>query len=120
MAANTASVTAGGAARPAAIATPMNGAVQGVATSTASRPVKKLPRWLCRPAIRPLAPFSPRPRPTWNTPERFSPTANSSQAMAATKTGDWNWKPQPAAIPASRATSSTTASARKVASTPAV
>ena len=27
------------------MATPMNGAVQGVATTTASRPVKKLPRW---------------------------------------------------------------------------
>ena len=43
MARNTSIVTAGGAARPAAIATPMNGAVQGVATTTASSPVKKLP-----------------------------------------------------------------------------
>ena len=35
--------TTAGAARAAAIAAPMNGAVQGVATSTASSPVKKLP-----------------------------------------------------------------------------
>ena len=39
----TAKVAAGGAAKPAAIAAPMKGAVQGVATSTARSPVKKLP-----------------------------------------------------------------------------
>ena len=60
MARNTSIVTAGGAASPAAMATPMNGAVQGVATTTASNPVKKLPRCPGRAArpwpvrIRPL------------------------------------------------------------------
>ena len=37
--------SATGAVAAAAIAAPMKGAVQGVATSTASRPVKKLPAW---------------------------------------------------------------------------
>ena len=49
----------------------------------------------------------------------FSPTANSNQAMAATKTGDWNWKPQPTTAPAARRATSAPARARKVATTPA-
>ena len=100
------------------MATPMNGAVQGVATTTASSPVKKLPS--C-----PGAPPGPgrcciRPVPISNTPDRLSPTANSSQAMAATNTGDWNWNPQPAAAPAARAASSAAPEPANATSTPAV
>ena len=58
---NTSTVTGGGAARPAAIATAMNGAVQGVATSTASAPVKKLPQCPSRPARPPPMPATPPP-----------------------------------------------------------
>ncbi len=111
-------VTAGGAASPAAMATPMNGAVQGVATTTASRPVKKLPVWPGR-AARPW-PVCIRPVPISNTPDRLRPTANSSQVIAATNTGDWNWNPQPAAVPAARTASRAAQSPANAASTPAV
>src|SRR5271155_2998175 len=114
---NTASVTAGAPARPAVIATLMNGAVHGVATSTASSPVKKLPRWPERAA-------SPCPAATGSartkTPDRLRPTANNTQAMNATNTGDWNWNPQPAAAPAWRNASNTNATTENVTSTPAV
>ncbi|MEJ0019293.1 MAG: hypothetical protein WDN25_22625 [Acetobacteraceae bacterium] len=56
-------MTAGGAASPAAIATPMNGAVHGVATTTASSPVKKLPKWPGRTAS--PCPVRISPVPTW-------------------------------------------------------
>ena len=82
-------MTGGGAARPDAIATAMNGAVQGVATSTASAPVKKLPQWPSRAARLPPAPAKPPP-PIRNTPDRFRPTPNSSHAIAATKIGEAN------------------------------
>ena len=113
---NTSSVTAAGAASAAAIAAAMNGAVQGVATRTASRPVKKLPRCPPRPAMRCPAPVSPPP--TSNTPERFRPTPNNTHAIPATKAGDWNWNPHPAAAPPARATTSAPPSAPKVARTP--
>ena len=100
------------------MAAPMKGAVQGVATSTASAPVAKLPAWPPREASPCPAPAS-RP-PTWNTPDRFSPTPNSTQAIAATKAGDWNWKPHPAAPPAARRASSAPPSAPKATMTPAV
>ena len=82
------STVAGGAVAAAAMAAPMKGAVQGVATTTASRPVKKLP-------ISPPRRVSPSPTPTQpppisKTPDKFNPIANRSQATAATKTGDWN------------------------------
>ncbi len=100
------------------MATPMNGAVHGVATTTASRPVKKLPSCPGRAA----SPWPVRisPVPTSKTPDRLSPTANSSQVMAATNTGDWNWNPQPAAAPAARAASSAAPSPANATSTPAV
>ena len=96
----------------------MKGAVQGVATSTASKPVKKLPAWPCRLANRP--PTLASGVPTWNTPDRFNPTPNSSHAMAATKIGEANWNPHPAADPAARAASKAAARPAKVTSTPAV
>ena len=45
MAAKTSSMGRGGSAMAAPSATAMKGAVQGVATSTANAPVKKLPAW---------------------------------------------------------------------------
>ena len=100
------------------MATPMNGAVQGVATSTASSPVKKLPACPAFPASRPPAPTIPAP--ISNAPDRFSPTANNTHAMPTTNTGDWNWNPQPAAAPAARVANNAPASAANVTSTPAV
>jgi len=80
MKANTSSMTAGGATMAPAIAAPMNGAVQGVATTTASKPVKKLPTW--PPFIASDCPVPAIPPPTANTPDRLSPTPNSSQAVS--------------------------------------
>ena len=97
----------------------MNGAVQGVATSTASRPVAKLPRWPSR-AHNDVPALASRPPRMSNTPDRLRPIANSTQAVTATKAGDWNWNPQPAAFPAARNASSTPPSAANAASTPPV
>ena len=83
-----AAVTAIGSASATAIAAPMNGAVHGVATTAASRPGAKLPSHPPRAAT--LWP-TPANRPLiWNTPDKFRPIANSSQAITATNTGDWN------------------------------
>ncbi len=98
----------------------MNGAVHGVATSTASSPVKKLPAAPCRSASPLPAPVRPAAALTWNTPDRFSPTASNSHVIAATNTGEANWKPQPAAVPIARAVSNAPARPTNVASTPAV
>ena len=72
MASRTATVCGAGwlSAKPRAAA--MNGAVQGVATTTASTPVKKAP-------VMPLLDASPWPMPVKppaisNTPDRFRPT----------------------------------------------
>ena len=81
-------VITGGAARPDAIATAMNGAVQGVATNTARVPVKKLPQCPWRDAR--VSPMPVRAPPTRYTPDRFSPTANSNHAIAMTKIGEAN------------------------------
>mmetsp|Transcript_23223 Transcript_23223/g.54973 ORF Transcript_23223/g.54973 Transcript_23223/m.54973 type:complete len:221 (+) Transcript_23223:2387-3049(+) len=72
---NTASITAAGWASAKARAAPMKGAVQGVATTAASTPVKKLP-------VNPLRAARPEPRPVKlppisNSPERFNPTRKS-------------------------------------------
>ncbi|MFC7610246.1 hypothetical protein [Teichococcus aestuarii] len=88
-----------------------------MATSTASPPVAKLPR--CPPRAATPEPSATGP-PSWNTPERFSPTASISQPMPATKAGAVNWKPQPATPPAARSAIITPASARKESTTPAV
>ena len=109
---------AGGAARAAAMAAPMKGAVQGVATMTARRPVKKLPVWPARVARD--WPVPVQLPANWNTPERFRPTAKRIMAMAATSMGDWNWKPQPAAAPADRRARRMAPSAVKAVRTPAV
>jgi hypothetical protein len=58
----------------------MNGAVQGVAVTTASRPVKNPPG---RAGCAML-----NGRATSKTPARFSPTAKITQAISATTEGD--------------------------------
>ena len=64
----------------------MNGAVQGVATTTASTPVKKAAR-VERRAVRPW-PMPIQLSPKDQTPENSSAIANSSQASARTNRGD--------------------------------
>ena len=74
------------------IAVPRNGAEQGVASTTASSPSKKLR------AI-PLASAPTLPSavgaPISNTPNRFSAKPTRSSVIASAKRGSWNWKPQP-------------------------
>ena len=96
----------------------MNGAVQGVATTTASTPVKKAPAVPLR-AARPLADAGKRP-PISNTPERLRPTSDDQQAPAprprpATAAGS----PSPASPPRAQRRAAAPASARNVTSTPA-
>ena len=107
----------GGPARAAATAAPMKGAVHGVATTAAKTPVKKLPATPPRAAR--LCPAPAQRPPITSTPEKLSPTAKSSQIIASTNSGDWNWKPQPASRPPSRRASNTPPRARKLSSTPA-
>ena len=76
----TASRMGAGWLSPYPIATPMNGTVHGVATTTASIPVANGP-----------ARSTPMPKPgVSRTPSRFSPSTKNSTAMAATKPGDCN------------------------------
>ena len=77
--------TAAGWLSPKPTAAPMKGAVHGVATITASTPVKKEPERPDRPA-RPL-PIPTRRPPISNRPAKFSPIRTISQAMSRTKTG---------------------------------
>ena len=79
----------------------MNGAVQGVATSTATAPAQKWPQ-----LPSPLDSIVVRPAPISKTPNRFSAISTNSSAIAATKTGDWSWKPQPTDCPSALRTSS--------------
>ena len=95
----------------------MKGAVHGVATTAARTPVKKLPT--APPRAPRLCPTPTQRPPITRTPEKLKPTAKSSQIMASTKSGDWNWKPQPARLPPSRKASSTPPSTPKLNSTPA-
>ena len=46
-------------------------------------------------------------RPISNCPASERPRKNSSPAISARNTGDWNWNPQPSVAPAARSTSST-------------
>jgi len=69
-------------------ATPMNGAVHGVATMTASTPVKKLPVYPCFAASDP--PALVKVSPISNCPASERPRKKSSAAISERKTGDWN------------------------------
>ena len=97
---------------------PMKGAVQGEATATASTPVsaESATGWRMRSA----ASDPGNTEPNSNTPARFRPISVNSAASAATKPGDCSWKPQPSCSPPARSVSSNAASARKLATTPAV
>ena len=96
----------------------MNGAMQGLATTQASTPVKKLPLRPPRDASRsPVAPSRP---PMLNTPDRLSPTANIRYTSRATNHGCCSWKPQPSAMPAERRPSTSAPMAAKALSTPSV
>ncbi len=95
----------------------MKGAVQGAATTTASRPVKK------EPTSPPLA-ARPAPAPVpgrvaSNTPDMLSATSSMIRARAPTTAGDCSWKPQPTAAPPALAASTRPARLRKATSTPA-
>ncbi len=98
----------------------MKGAVQGVATSTASTPDPKVPAApasRCALASRP--PSRVRRTPTSNTPAKFIPIATNSSAISATNGGDCSWNPQPAASPAARSASSIAPRTQNDTSTPA-
>ena len=98
-------------------AAPMNGAVQGEATTTASTPEPKAS------SVRLLL-VHPRHAagaswPNSNTPARLSPSAKNRTASAVTTTGDCSWNPQPSSCPAARSASSIMASSTNVTMTPA-
>src|SRR5690348_17405027 len=94
----------------------MNGAVQGLATITASTPVKKCPAVPPRRTRPP--PRLPRRTPKLTTPDIDRPTANNTQASTATITGCCNWVPQPTTCPAPRRPRIARPIARNVAMTP--
>src|SRR5262250_556960 len=98
-------------------AAPMNGAVQGEATSTASTPEPNQSR--AGFAERQRAARSGKNVPTSNTPERLSASAKKNSASTATATGDCSWKPQPSSPPSARAARRTPASSQNDAITPA-
>ena len=115
---NTSSATGAGAASATANAAPINGAVQGVATSTASSPVAYEPSTPPRDA-------SPCPAPapanrTSNTPDRFRPTISSTHASTVTNSGDCSWNPQPTDPPAARNAINAKPNAPNAVNTPSV
>ena len=96
----------------------MKGAVQGLATTTASTPVKKSP---AAPDFSVSAcPVPASVAPNCQSPDRLRPIANSSNTNTATTAGCCNWKPQPSASPAPRKASTSAPATAKLASTPAV
>ena len=97
---------------------PMNGAVQGEATATASTPVtaESTMGWRARAASHEPG----NTEPSSNTPARFNPISVNKPASTATTTGDCNWKPQPSCSPPARRASSSPASTRNDTTTPAV
>jgi len=96
----------------------MKGAVHGVASTTASTPVKKSPEmpWRCSSAL----PRWPMPMFAYHRPDRLRPKANTTSPSSATTSGCCSWKPQPSASPALRSASASAPSAAKLTSTPAV
>ncbi len=116
-AANTLRDCAAGKARVAPIAVAMNGAVHGVATSTASTPVKNDPRSLVSSTA---VAFSPNSTGSSNRPSRLAPTATITSARKPTKYGFCSWNPQPIAAPVAFSASMIPAMTRKLSTTPAV
>jgi hypothetical protein len=101
----------------APMAPAIKGAVQGVAATTASAPVKKAPASPPRSAA--FALVFCNPPPISNTPSRLRPIAKNRSAKAAVTSGDCNWNPHPTASPALRNAIKSAARPRKVARTPA-
>ena len=99
-------------------ATPMKGAVHGVATTVARTPLRKEPP---SPPPESILPPSPtREVPISNTPKRLRPNMKMMTDRITMKAGDWSWKPHPSCSPPARRAIRTDASARKETSTPAV
>ena len=97
----------------------MNGAVQGVATSAASTPVKKDRRGRSGRQTRCPAPSRTRRRAR-NNPDRFNPRANRYRHRRRRKPAICNWNPQPMVRrPRLSAISRPPTSAAKQVSTPA-
>ena len=114
MARKIAKMTGASLAKAKPTAVPRKGAEHGVASTTASRPSKKERR-----APTACAPSDARravSMPISKTPKRFRANTTSTLATTATKSGSWNWKPQPTAVPALRSATTTAASAARLAS----
>src|SRR6185436_11656796 len=114
---NTATVSDAGCASAKPSAAPMNGAVHGDATTTASTPVPNAS------SVR-LRDVQPRTDegatlPNSNTPDRLRPITKNRSASSDTNSGDWSWKPQPSCSLAVRNAMRASASPTNVASTPA-
>jgi hypothetical protein len=97
-AANTAKACTGGCVNATPSAAPMNGAVHGDATATASTPVNiwSTSGWRARRSAQPSGNMDPNS----NAPSRFNPSNVNSSARPATTRGDCNWNPQPTCAPA--------------------
>ena len=116
--ANSNSDCAAGSVNAKPSAAPMNGAVHGEATATASTPVRKLSAsgWRNRIEASPLG----NTVANSNRPARLSAINVNSTASTTTKPGDCNWKPQPICSPPARNAINNPASATKDSTTPAV
>ena len=97
----------------------MNGAVHGVATTTARSPVRNAARFSLPPSAAPC-PMPIKRVPISKRPARFKPMATIPKPKARFTQGDCSWKPQPTALPAARKASNSAAIAAKATSTPAV
>ena len=97
-------------AKPSAV--PRKGAEQGVAISVAKKPVT---RWPASPSDGPDEPTFASDPGRWisNSPHMLSVKRRITTASAPTKSGSWNWIPQPTATPAARAPIAAPASSRK-------
>ena len=117
IAVKTATITSPELAKAKPTAVPRKGAVQGVASATASVPSKKLRDGGAVPRD------GPRSGPVgWSViskaPKRFIAKTTRTVEIAARKIGFWSWKPQPTAEPAARRAITTPARAHIEAATP--
>ena len=94
----------------------MNGAVQGLAATTASTPEANASTAgrSSRQAARPWGISSLNSK----APIRFKPSAKNTRASANTTPGSCSWKPQPTALPSPRKAIRTPASSTKLPITP--
>ncbi len=113
---NTTSITAVPPAIANPSAAPMNGAVQGDATTTARTPEPKAS--IVRLLLVHPATLDGASCPNSKTPERLSASTKKRMASAVTTDGDCSWKPQPSCSPAARSAASNNPSATNVRITP--